>query len=90
MSVPPPKRTVTRHLHFYYANGSIIFRVEDTLYKLARDTLEKDSELFRDMFSLDAHCVGPPRTEGTIDEDPIILPLTVEQFDLYLEVSTGQ
>jgi len=88
MSVPPPKSTITCHLHFYYPNGSIIFRVEDTLYKLVRDTLEKDSELFRDMFSLDVHFVGP-RMEGTIDEDPIILPLTMEQFDLYLEVSAG-
>jgi len=88
MSVPPPKSTVTRHLHFYYPNGSIIFQVEDILYKLVRDTLEKDSKLFRDMFSLDVHFIGP-RMEGTIDEDPIILPLTVEQFDLYLEVSAG-
>jgi len=89
MSVPPPKSTVTCHPHFYYPNGSIIFWAEDTLYKLVCDTLEKDSEVFRDMLSLDAHFVGPPRTEGTIDEDPIILPLTVEQFDLYLEVSGG-
>jgi len=88
MSVPPPESTATRHPRFYYPNGSLIFRAEDTLYKLVRDTLVKDSEVFSDMLTLGVHFNGPG-TEGTIDEDPIILPLTVKQFDLYLEGSCG-
>ena len=89
MSVPPPKTTVIRHPRFYYSNGSVIFRVEDTLYKVVRDMLKKDSEIFCGMFDLDLG--GPlPKTEGTIDEDPIKLySTTVEQFDLYLEASGG-
>ena len=89
MSVPPPKTTVTRHPRFYYPNGSVIFRVEDTLYKVVRDTLKKDSKIFCGMFDLDLS--GPlPKTEGTIDKDPIKLySTTVEQFNLYLEASGG-
>jgi len=44
--------TVTRHSRFYDPNGSVIFRVKDTLYKLFRFTLEKDSEFFRQLFVL--------------------------------------
>ena len=87
MSVPPPESTVIRHPRFYYPNGSLIFWAEDTLYKLVHDTLEKYSEIF-DMLTLGVH-FGEPRTEGTIDKDPIILPLTMKQFDLYLEGSCG-
>ena len=77
--------TVTHHSRFYDPNGSVIFWVEDTLYKLIRFTLEKDSEFFRQLFDIGAF--GQPTTEGEVDENPIIMPaVTVEAFDLYLEL----
>ena len=85
MATPSIGSTVTCHPRFYYLNGSVIFRVEDTLYKLFRDTLEQDCHIFRDLFGF--HQIGST-TEGKVDENPIVLPsLTMETFDLYLELS---
>ena len=64
------------------------FWVKDTLYKLDRHTLERNSEVFRDMFELSTSEAF--QMEGKIDEDPIFLMgITVEAFDLYLELSDG-
>ena len=79
--------TITHHPYFYYPTGSHIFRLEDTLYKLFHDRLEQDSEIFHMLFNTGDEA---PTTEGTINEDPIFLPdLTVEVFDMYLELSGG-
>ena len=80
--------TIIFHPWFYYPNGSHIFWVKDTLYKLDCHTLEWDSEVFCDMFELPT--AEAFQTEGKIDEDPIFLMgITVEAFDLYLELSDG-
>ena len=85
IATPSIRSTVTHHPWFYYLNGSVIFQVEDTLYKLFCDTLEQDFHIFCDLFRF--HQIGS-MTEGKVDENPIVLPsLTVETFDLYLELS---
>ena len=77
----------THHPHFYDPNGSFIFQVEDTLYKLSHHKLEKDSKVFHMIFEL----APVTMTEGTIDEDPIFLAgATVDGFDLYLKLRDNQ
>jgi len=86
MTIPSIGNTVTHHPRFYHPNGSIIFWVEDTLYKLFHDALEQDCQLFHDLFWMPCK----EQTQGKVDENPIFLPcLTVEVFDLYLELSGG-
>jgi len=45
------------------------------------------SEIFVDLFDIGSH---EKMAEGTIDEDPIVLPnLTVKAFDLFVEYKFG-
>ncbi|KAJ3559669.1 hypothetical protein NM688_g194 [Phlebia brevispora] len=56
-----------RHPRFYLTDGTIIIRLQDTLYKIHLHFLTSYSELFHSTFSLQ-----PQRpTEGTLDEDPV-------------------
>ena len=72
--------TIVCHPRFYYPNGSHIFQVKDTLYRLDHLKLEQDSETFRNMFKLP---IAEDAMEGKVDEVPIFLvDLTVEAFDL--------
>ena len=78
--------TIVRHPCFYYPNGSHIFWVKDTLYRLDRLKLEQDSETFHNMFKLP---IAEDAMEGKVDEVPIFLvDLTVEAY-LYLELNDG-
>ncbi|KAI6146189.1 armadillo-type protein [Pisolithus tinctorius] len=78
--------TVTRHPEFYFENGTFIFWVENTLYKLNHDILVNESKLFADVFSLGQY--APDSQEGKVDGQPIILGgknLTAQTFDLFVE-----
>lgn len=57
----------------------VTLQVEDTLFKVPRQTLEAQSPVFRDMFSLPP----PPDVEvdGSSDEHPIVLPEPVKAID---------
>lgn len=49
-----------------------VLQVEDTLFKVPRRTIENDSEIFKDMFSLPP-TVQSTVIEGSCPEKPIVL-----------------
>jgi len=78
---------VTHHPEFYFQDGTYILRVENTLYKLYHGILVAKSKIFVDLFDIGSH---EQTAEGTIDEDPIVLPnLMVKAFDLFVEYKFG-
>lgn len=61
-------------------------QIENTLYKLHRDILCSDSQVFKNMFAsgIPAHSSG--EMDGTSDENPIVLQqqCTAEEFNQLL------
>nr|GAT51539.1 predicted protein [Mycena chlorophos] len=73
------------HPRFYFADGNVIFRVENVLYRVHRYFLERDSVVFSSMFSLPP--VAGQRPEGETPENPIALEgVTTVDFDRFLAV----
>ncbi|KAF8587790.1 hypothetical protein K439DRAFT_756022 [Ramaria rubella] len=69
-----------RHSEFYHADGSVIFRVENTLYKL-HPTLFEVSDTLSDMRSFDGL-----RGEGSSDAFPIVLDSHKSELDVNMEI----
>ncbi|KIJ59589.1 hypothetical protein HYDPIDRAFT_33029 [Hydnomerulius pinastri MD-312] len=90
---------VSHHPQYYFDDGSHVFRVENTLYKLSRTNLSRHSHVFADMFGAGktqsgsegtAAVVAGSNTEGASDDQPILLPdLSASTFDLFLEHHFG-
>ncbi|KAL1751120.1 hypothetical protein FB107DRAFT_294122 [Schizophyllum commune] len=59
--------TATRHQEHWNRDGSIILHVEDTLFRIHQTTLERLSEVFKDLFS-----VPQPPGEERVDECPVV------------------
>ncbi|RDX55570.1 hypothetical protein OH76DRAFT_1428616 [Lentinus brumalis] len=61
---------VQKHCDFYFDDGNVIIRVEDTQYKLHRSLLERHSPVFRELFT-----VPQPHdsSEGVSEDNPIVL-----------------
>ncbi|KAF8523855.1 hypothetical protein JB92DRAFT_2883211, partial [Gautieria morchelliformis] len=68
----------THHERFYWHDGSTIFLVDNTLYKLHMSLLEPHSIVLRDMFTMPATASG-----SDDDERPIKIgaPFTVRKLD---------
>ncbi|KAH7335659.1 hypothetical protein B0J17DRAFT_50402 [Rhizoctonia solani] len=60
---------VQRSDKFYFARGDLVIQVENTLFRLHRDILERHSGFFEGMFSMPTN----DDTEGT-EENPLVLP----------------
>ncbi|EPT02416.1 hypothetical protein FOMPIDRAFT_1118244 [Fomitopsis schrenkii] len=60
---------VQRHERFYFDDGNVVFRVEDTLFNVHRYFFKRDSLVFRDMLSSPSAVPG----EGLSETDPIVL-----------------
>ncbi|CUA70824.1 hypothetical protein RSOLAG22IIIB_09163 [Rhizoctonia solani] len=58
---------------YYFEDGSIILLLEDVLFKVHATLLKSQSQVFEDMFAMPAGNVSS-RTEGTSDQDPVIIP----------------
>ncbi|KAJ6473344.1 hypothetical protein C8R47DRAFT_1145246 [Mycena vitilis] len=69
---PPPSApsTPTRDPQFYHTSGDCIIRVENTLFKIHRYLLVRDSLVFSDLFCLPQ---GDVAVEGMSDDLPICL-----------------
>ncbi|KAF8550529.1 hypothetical protein OG21DRAFT_1513919 [Imleria badia] len=84
-----------RHPLYYFPNGSHIFRVEKTLYKLHDDHLAHHSGLFNDMFAIgDAGSDSSKPAllvEGKSDANPIVLEGEQQAvFDLFMDHIHGR
>ncbi|KDQ56643.1 hypothetical protein JAAARDRAFT_194625 [Jaapia argillacea MUCL 33604] len=60
-----------RHPTYYIEDDTVIFTVDDCLYKLNRYFLQRESKVFQDMFSCPQ---GDKVPEGTTDDSVIPLP----------------
>ncbi|KAH8104971.1 hypothetical protein DFH11DRAFT_1733499 [Phellopilus nigrolimitatus] len=65
-----PSTNAVHDEDYYFADGSCIIRVEDTLFHVHRSILSHDSSSFSTLFTLPQ---GHQKCEGSTDEDPIIL-----------------
>ncbi|KAG6918347.1 hypothetical protein DXG01_014996 [Tephrocybe rancida] len=71
--------STVRHPVYYFEDGVVIFLVENTLFKVHRYYLTRESEVFRGMFELPP---GSDEPEGTDDDHPIRLPeVTTSEFE---------
>ncbi|TRM69460.1 hypothetical protein BD626DRAFT_624817 [Schizophyllum amplum] len=59
--------SATRHDTHWYRDGSIVLHVEDMLFRVHQTTLEKFSEVFRDLFA-----VPQPEGEEQVDGCPVV------------------
>ncbi|KAG8740558.1 hypothetical protein FRC12_015954 [Ceratobasidium sp. 428] len=66
----------THDAKYYFDDGSVIFLVEDVLFKVHTSRLVSESQVFRDMFQLPkaAGEGSPPQPEGSSDNNPIGIP----------------
>ncbi|KAJ7125372.1 hypothetical protein C8R44DRAFT_586255, partial [Mycena epipterygia] len=73
------------HHRFFFPDGTVIFLVEKTLYRVHRYFFERDSAIFAAMFTLPA--AAGERPEGEVVENPIILEgISALDFDRFLAV----
>ncbi|KAI5122318.1 hypothetical protein M0805_002485 [Coniferiporia weirii] len=76
---------ILRHDEYYIPSGDIVFKVEDTLFRVHRYFFERDSPVFEDMLSLPQS--SDNALEGVSDENPIRLPqVTATEFAHFLWV----
>ncbi|KDQ17856.1 hypothetical protein BOTBODRAFT_171570 [Botryobasidium botryosum FD-172 SS1] len=68
-----PPNPVKRHPEYYFHDGSVIILVEDTLFKVHRSMLVKDSSIFGSMFSLPPPESNGKQFEGQSDDNPLVL-----------------
>lgn len=76
--MPAPKH----HEQFYFT--FVTFLVEDCLFRVPRDTLESQSDIFRDLFLLP---VQADKAEGYSDSNPIVLEgILKDEFQSLMKV----
>jgi len=72
-----------RHERFYFEDGSVIFLVENTLYRIHKSFLTRDSVVFSELFALP--CPPDQQPEGITDDKPIELKgQNREDFECFL------
>ncbi|TFK87481.1 hypothetical protein K466DRAFT_586332 [Polyporus arcularius HHB13444] len=72
---------------FYIDSADCVIRVEDTLFRVHRYFLGRDSSAFQHMFSMPMDNVPPENTEGCSDKNPIRLyGESAERFRALLSV----
>jgi len=60
-----------KHERYYIQDGNVVFRVEDTLYRIHRSFLIRDSTYFSEMFNTLPLPAEEESAEGSSDENPI-------------------
>ncbi|KAF8590166.1 hypothetical protein K439DRAFT_1612166 [Ramaria rubella] len=76
-------RAPIHHKKLYFEDGSAIFQVENTLYKLHMSLLQPNSIVLNNMFTMPEGNGPHNAKEGLSDDNPIQLsePFTVKKFD---------
>ncbi|KAJ7180579.1 hypothetical protein C8R46DRAFT_1318570 [Mycena filopes] len=73
------------HPSFFFPDGTVVFLVENTLYRVHRYFFERDSAVFAAMFTLPS-AVGQ-RPEGEVVENPVVLEgVSTDDFDCFLSI----
>jgi len=75
---------VHRHQEYYFDDGNLVIRVENTLFKVFRSTFIRHSPVFKDLFSL-PEPMGA--AEGSSDENPVHFSgISATDFERFLWV----
>ncbi|KAG6836945.1 hypothetical protein H0H93_000835 [Arthromyces matolae] len=76
-------KPVVRHPVYYFEDGTTIFLVQNTLFKIHRYFLTRESDVFGGMFAVPP---PPEGAEGNSDDCPIVLPeVKVSEFEALLD-----
>ncbi|KAJ6593221.1 hypothetical protein B0H19DRAFT_916388 [Mycena capillaripes] len=85
LELSPRRCRFAEHPRFFFTDGTVIFLVEKTLYKVHRYFFERDSAIFASMFTLPS--AAGERPEGEVVENPIVLEgVTTVDFDRFLSI----
>jgi hypothetical protein len=66
-SSQPPNSTATRNEEFWFHDGSIVLKVETTLFRVHQSFLATHSEIFADLFT-----IPQPDSPEVIDSCPVV------------------
>ncbi|KAJ7672068.1 hypothetical protein B0H17DRAFT_947775 [Mycena rosella] len=84
-SLLDPRSRFNEHPRFFFPDGTVIFLVEKTLYRVHRYFFERDSAIFASMFTLPS--AAGERPEGEVVENPIVLEgVNKLDFDRFLSI----
>ncbi|CAE6387105.1 unnamed protein product [Rhizoctonia solani] len=64
--------TTSQDSDYYFEDGSVTFRVEETLFKVHASLLKLRPSDFEGRFDVSTECVGS--TRGTCDDTPLVIP----------------
>ncbi|CAE6474680.1 unnamed protein product [Rhizoctonia solani] len=76
-------RQTHRDLRFYYSDGSVVFLVNNTLFKVHASLLAADVEDYEFKHILKGvtdKCEGSVDRPGTSDKHPVVLPANISLF----------
>ncbi|KAF6759571.1 hypothetical protein DFP72DRAFT_885469 [Ephemerocybe angulata] len=83
----PAADTELKRSRFFYDDTPVTLQVENTLYRIPKRILVEHSQIFKDMFELPPPEGPSAVSEGSCEENPIVLPgCTNAEFEVLLEL----
>ncbi|KAF7345824.1 BTB domain-containing protein [Mycena venus] len=86
MEVEVPVEPPTRDASYYFDDGDLIILAGNTLFRVHKFLLSRDSSMFKDMFIIPGGSSATERTDGSSDETPLLVSDTVDAFRALLWV----
>ncbi|KAJ7710979.1 hypothetical protein B0H14DRAFT_3640493 [Mycena olivaceomarginata] len=82
----PVEPQAIRDGDYYFDDGDFIIRAENTLFRVHKFLLSRDSSMFKDMFIIPGGSATTETADGSTDETPLAVSDTVESFRALLWV----
>ncbi|KAF5332216.1 hypothetical protein D9611_008016 [Ephemerocybe angulata] len=83
----PAAGTELKRSRFFYDDTPVTLQVDNTLYRIPKRILVEHSQIFKDMFELPPPEGPSAVSEGSSEENPIVLPgCTNAEFEVLLEL----
>ncbi|KAF8187579.1 hypothetical protein K438DRAFT_1764741 [Mycena galopus ATCC 62051] len=86
IEIEVPVQPPTRDADYYFDDGDLIILAENTLFRVHKFLLSRDSSMFKDMFIIPGGSSAAERSDGSSDETPLNVSDTVEAFRALLWV----
>ncbi|KAF8148984.1 hypothetical protein K438DRAFT_1779479 [Mycena galopus ATCC 62051] len=86
VEIEVPGKPPTRDADYYFDDGDLIILAENTLFRVHKFLLSRDSSMFKDMFIIPGGSSAAERSDGSSDETPLSVSDTVEAFRALLWV----
>ncbi|KAH9998757.1 hypothetical protein BJV77DRAFT_980200 [Russula vinacea] len=62
-----------RHREYFLADGDVIFKVENTVFRVHKYFFQRESSYFRLLFRSPSPCNNPPLPPGSSETNPVVL-----------------